>query len=139
MRFSANTASTRATAGKTVMYGGIDEEDAWKMVTLNPAKLLRVDDRVGSVKSGKDADLVLWSDNPLSVYAKAEKTWVDGVKYYDIEEDRKMREWVRQERARILSKIQADKKPGTGGGDRPAGQRPRGHDHYHCDSMEDEG
>lgn len=126
-------------AGKTVMYGGIGEEDAWKMVTLNPAKLLRVDDRVGSVKAGKDADLVLWNDNPLSVYAKAEKTWVDGVKYYDLEEDRKMREWVRQERARILSKIQADKKPGAGGGERPGGQRPREHDHYHCDSMEDEG
>ncbi len=122
-------------AGKTVMYGGVSEEDAWKMVTLNPAKLLRVDDRVGSVKAGKDADLVLWSDNPLSVYAKAEKTWVDGIQYFDREEDKKQQEWVRKERARILSKMQADKKPG-GGGDRPA-ERPR--EHYHCDSMEDEG
>ncbi|MBK9338084.1 MAG: amidohydrolase family protein [Lewinellaceae bacterium] len=122
-------------AGKTVMYGGVSEEDAWKMVTLNPAKLLRVDDRVGSVKAGKDADLVLWNDNPLSVYARAEKTWVDGIQYFDREEDKKRQEWVRKERARILSKMQADKKPG-GGGERPA-QRPR--EHYHCDSMEDEG
>lgn len=128
-------------AGKVVMYGNVSEEEAWKMVTLNPAKLLRVDDRVGSVKAGKDADLVLWSNNPLSVYAKAEKTWVDGVKYYDLEEDQKLREWVRQERARLLSKIQADKKPGggSGGGERP-GQRPREHNHhYHCDTLDDEG
>lgn len=123
-------------AAKTVMYGGVSEEDAWKMVTLNPAKMLRVDDRVGSVKPGKDADLVLWSDNPLAVYAKAEKTWVDGLQYFDRSEDVKMQEWVRQERARIISKMQAEKKPAGGGGDRPA-QRPR--EHYHCDSMEDEG
>ncbi|MFN0013621.1 MAG: amidohydrolase family protein [Saprospiraceae bacterium] len=123
-------------AGKTVMYGGVPEEEAWKMVTLNPAKLLRVDDRVGSVKTGKDADLVLWSENPLSVYAKAEKTWVDGLKYFDRESDLKQREWVRLERARIISKMQTEKKSGSGGGERTA-QRPR--EHYHCDSAEDEG
>ncbi|WP_438829873.1 amidohydrolase family protein [Aquimarina agarivorans] len=60
-------------AAKSVKYGGVSEEDAWKFVTLNPAKLLHIDDRVGSIKVGKDADLVLWTDNPLSVYAKAEK------------------------------------------------------------------
>ncbi|MGJ8664517.1 MAG: amidohydrolase family protein, partial [Marinicella sp.] len=70
-------------AAKTVKYGGLSEQDAWKMVTLNPAKLLHLDDRMGSIKAGKDADLVLWSDNPLSIYAKAEKTMVDGVVYYD--------------------------------------------------------
>jgi len=123
-------------AAKAVMYGGVSEEDAWKMVTLNPAKMLHVDDRVGSVKVGKDADLVLWSDNPLSVYAKAEKTWVDGLRYFDRDEDAKLREWVRLERARIISKMQSEKKPASGGGDRPA-QRPR--EHYHCDSVEDEG
>ncbi|MEQ1745112.1 MAG: amidohydrolase family protein [Saprospiraceae bacterium] len=123
-------------AGKTVMYGSVPEEEAWKMVTLNPARLLRVDDRVGSVKAGKDADLVLWNDNPLSVYAKAEKTWVDGVKYFDREHDLKQREWVRQERARIIAKMQAEKKPGSGSGER-TGPRPR--EHYHCDSVEDEG
>ncbi len=122
-------------AAKTVLYGGVKEEDAWKMVTLNPAKLLHVDDRTGSVKAGKDADLVLWSDNPLSIYAKAEKTWVDGVKYFDREEDGKMQEWVRKERARIVAKMQAAKKPGEGG-ERP-GRGPR--QHYHCDSEEDEG
>ena len=51
-------------AAKAVKYGGLSEEEAWKYVTLNPAKLLHIDDRVGSLKEGKDADLVLWSDNP---------------------------------------------------------------------------
>jgi len=57
-------------AAKSVKYGGMSEENAWKMVTLNPAKALHVSDRVGSIKAGKDADLVLWSDNPLSIYAR---------------------------------------------------------------------
>lgn len=62
-------------AAKSIKYAGMNEEDALKMVTLNPAKLLHVDDRVGSIKEGKDADIVLWSDNPLSIYAIAEKQW----------------------------------------------------------------
>ncbi len=53
-------------------YGGLSEENVWKMVTLNPAKLLHLDDRMGSVKVGKDADIVLWTDHPLSVYAQVE-------------------------------------------------------------------
>lgn len=121
-------------AGKVVEYGGISEEDAWKMVTLNPAKLLRVDDRVGSIKTGKDADLVLWDNNPLSVYANALTTWVDGIPYYDRKEDEKRREAVRTERARLIQRILAEGKGGPGG-ERPAG--PKGH--YHCDSDEDEG
>lgn len=60
-------------AAKSVKYGGVSEEDALKFVTLNPAKLLHIDDKVGSIKIGKDADLVLWTDHPLSIYAKAEK------------------------------------------------------------------
>ena len=78
-------------AGKTIKYGGISEEEAWKMVTLNPAKLLHLDDRVGSVKVGKDADVVLWSGNPLSVYSKAEKTIIEGATYFDIKRDAMMR------------------------------------------------
>ena len=121
-------------AAKSVLYGGMKEQDAWKMVTINPAKLLRVDDRVGSIKEGKDADLVLWNDNPLSIYAKAEKTWVDGVRYFDREEDAKMQEWVRKERARIIQKILESPK-GNEGRERPG--RPK--KHYDCESDEDEG
>ena len=60
-------------AAKAVKYGGTSEEDAWKMVTLNPAKLLHIDDKVGSIKVGKNADLVLWSAHPLSIYATSRK------------------------------------------------------------------
>src|SRR5207253_1790866 len=79
-------------AGKTVKYGGVSEEDALKMVTLNPAKLLHLDNHQGSIKVGKDADLVLWSDNPLSIYAKALQTYIDGICYFDRERDLKLRE-----------------------------------------------
>jgi imidazolonepropionase-like amidohydrolase len=121
-------------AAKSVMYAGMKEEDAWKMVTLNPAKLLHVDDRVGSVKVGKEADLVLWNNNPLSIYARAEKTWVDGALYFDRDFDRQLQDEVQRERARLIQKLQTEKKGGEGG------ERPRGpKQHYHCDSDEDEG
>ena len=62
-------------AAKTVKYGGVSEEDALKMITLNPAKLMKIDNRVGSIALGKDADLVLWSGHPLSIYSKPIKTF----------------------------------------------------------------
>jgi imidazolonepropionase-like amidohydrolase len=121
-------------AAKSVMYAGMNEADAWNMVTINPAKLLRVDNRTGSIKVGKDADVVLWTTNPLSVYAKAEMTWVDGIKFFDRAADAIERDNVRLERARILQKLINAKKGGEGG-ERPTA--PKGH--YHCDSDEDEG
>ncbi|MFN4080273.1 MAG: amidohydrolase family protein [Saprospiraceae bacterium] len=121
-------------AAKAVMYGGMSEEEAWKTVTLNPAKLLRVDDRIGSVKVGKDADLALWNDRPLSIYARVEKTWVDGYLYYDAERDRQTRREIQAERARIIQKMLEQGK-GQPGNNRPAGPR---HE-YHCDHLDDEG
>jgi imidazolonepropionase-like amidohydrolase len=121
-------------AAKSVMYAGMKEEEAWKMVTIHPAKLLHVDQQTGSIKTGKDADVVLWNENPLSVYAKAEKTWVDGILFFDRQEDAKMQEWVRKERARLIQKIQSAKKGGEGG-EKPSAPK----QHYHCDSEEDEG
>jgi imidazolonepropionase-like amidohydrolase len=100
-------------AAKSVKYGGMSEEDAFKMVTLNPAKALHVADRVGSIKEGKDADLVLWSDNPLSIYARAEKTIVDGVVYYDIDHDAQMRKYIATERNRLIQKMVAEKRSGS--------------------------
>ncbi|RYF92095.1 MAG: amidohydrolase, partial [Chitinophagaceae bacterium] len=84
-------------AAKVVKYSGISEEEAFKMVTLNPAKMLHIDDKVGSIKTGKDADLVLWSDNPLSIYAKAEKTIVDGAVYFDRDKDLEIRKQIAAE------------------------------------------
>lgn len=99
-------------AAKSVKYGGMSEEDALKMVTLNPAKMLHIDNRVGSIKVGKDADLVLWSDNPLSIYAKAEKTIVDGIVYFDRDKDKTMRQELVKERSRLIQKMLNEKKSG---------------------------
>jgi cytosine/adenosine deaminase-related metal-dependent hydrolase len=99
-------------AAKTVKYGNVAPEDALKMCTLNPAIMLHVADRVGSIKVGKDADVVLWTDNPLSVYAKADKTIVDGIVYYDINKDAVMRGQVVKERNRIIQKMIGEKKKG---------------------------
>jgi len=92
-------------AAKSIRYGGMGEEDALKMVTLNPAKLLHLDDRMGSIKAGKDADIVLWSDHPLSVYSKALMTLVDGRVYFDRAEDLVRREQISAERNRLIQKI----------------------------------
>ena len=100
-------------AAKSVKYGGMSEEEAFKMVTLNPAKMLHVDDRVGSIKVGKDADLVLWTDNPLSIYAKPVKTIVDGIVYYDLDRDMILREKIKNERNRIIQKMAGEKRAGT--------------------------
>ncbi len=99
-------------AAKSIKYGGMSEEDALKMVTLNPAKMLHVDQKVGSVKVGKDADLVLWSDNPLSIYAKAEKTMVDGIVYFDRVADTEMRKQQIAERSRLIQKMNGEKRAG---------------------------
>jgi imidazolonepropionase-like amidohydrolase len=122
-------------AGKAVRFGGLSEEEALKFVTLNPAKLLRVDEYTGSLKVGKDADVVLWSDDPLSVYAKAEMTFVDGIKFFDRREDLERREEVGKERNRLIQKMLAVKK-GGGPTQRPSSRRGQ---LYHCDSVEDEG
>ncbi|MFM2206956.1 MAG: hypothetical protein RL213_931 [Bacteroidota bacterium] len=99
-------------AAKAVKYGGVSEEEAWKFVTLNPAKMLRIEERTGSIKTGKDADLVLWSDNPLSIRAKALQTYVDGVLYFDREQDMALREEVKNERGRLILKMNEVKTKG---------------------------
>ncbi|MCW3083424.1 MAG: amidohydrolase [Bacteroidetes bacterium] len=120
-------------AAKTVKYGGMTEEEALKMVTLNPAKLLHIDKWVGSIKVGKDADVVLWSDNPLSIYAKVEKTIIDGHIYYDRDQDEKMRIEIQKERARIIQKMIDEKKAGA------ATQKPvlKKQKLFGCDSMQE--
>jgi imidazolonepropionase-like amidohydrolase len=100
-------------AAKSVKYGGMSEDDAWKMVTINPAKALHVSDRTGSIKVGKDADLVLWSDNPLSIYAKPLTDIIDGTIYYDVERDMMLRKHISEERNRLIQKMLAEKKSGA--------------------------
>ncbi len=105
-------------AGKIVRYGGVSEIEALKMVTLNPAVALHVADKVGSIKAGKDADIVIWSNNPLSIYAKSEKTIVDGIVYWDREKDLDQRKKIQAERFRLTQKMIGEKK--SGGAVRPA-------------------
>jgi imidazolonepropionase-like amidohydrolase len=70
-------------AGKMVRYGGATEEEALRMITLNPAWIIGVDDRVGSIDTGKDADVVIWDMDPLSTYARVEKVYIDGGLFFD--------------------------------------------------------
>lgn len=92
-------------AAKAVKYGGVDEVEALKFVTLNAAKQLAIDRWVGTLEAGKDADFVIWNGHPLSTYTKCEQTWIDGRKYFDIDEDLQMRIGVEKERARLIQKL----------------------------------
>ena len=96
-------------AAKLVKYGGISQEEAWKTVTLNPAKMLHIDQYVGSLRKNKDADIVIWSDNPLSMYAIVEQTYVDGRCYFSLDKDEKHREYISKEKNRLLNKLVKNK------------------------------
>ncbi|MBT6935052.1 MAG: amidohydrolase, partial [Cryomorphaceae bacterium] len=89
-------------AAKAVKYGGISEEEAWKFVTLNPAKLLHLDDKVGSLKVGKDADIVIWSGHPMSLYTKVEQTYIEGGLYFDQEEHKNKIEEIQKEKTDLI-------------------------------------
>ena len=98
-------------AAKLVKYGGMTSEDALKLVTINPAIQLGIDDRVGSVEVGKDADLAIWSGNPLSYTSRCERTFVDGRELFSIERDDELRAEANRERQRIIQKILSKSKP----------------------------
>ena len=117
-------------AAKAVKYGGTTEEEAWKMVTLNPAKLLHLDERMGSLKKGKDADIVIWSDNPLSIYAKVDQTYIDGICLFDQNRDIELRKRNLKERMRIIRKMLKDK---SNDKQKPKKEKDK---HYHCDTLE---
>lgn len=118
-------------AAKTVKYGGMSEEEAWKMVTINPAKLLHLDDRTGSVKVGKDADLVLWSGHPMSIYTQAEQTMIEGVTYFDLEKDKQQRAAIKKERNDLVKMMLNEKSDGK---NTQAPKQSVKRD-FHCDSL----
>ncbi|NQY66484.1 MAG: amidohydrolase family protein [Flavobacteriales bacterium] len=92
-------------AAKVYMYGGLTQEESLNMITINPAKLLHLDNRIGSIVKGKDADLVIWDGNPLSIYSTVLKTFIDGKCYYDKEDDVVRQEEIQKERTRIINKM----------------------------------
>jgi adenine deaminase len=110
------------------------EEEAWKLVTLNPAKILHLDQRMGSVKAGKDADLVLWTANPLSIEARSAMTIIEGVIYYEeaLQEDKLTN--IQKERNRILSLMLASNELG----EPSKTPQKKTKKHFHCDTLGEE-
>ena len=102
-------------AAKMIRYGGLTEEEALKLVTLNPAMQLGIDNRVGTIDVGKDADVVVWSAHPLSVYAHVEQTFVDGELLFDRQADIARRAQLDAER-KSLEAAEPNKPPAQGGG-----------------------
>jgi len=92
-------------AAKAVRYGGVDPAEALKFVTINPARQLAIDDRVGSIEVGKDADFVIWSGSPLSTLSRCEQTWIDGRQMFSLESDAALRQVTQAERQRLIQKI----------------------------------
>src|SRR5206468_6781169 len=91
-------------AGKSTKYGGMPAEDAIKLVTINPAKQLHIDAKVGSLEVGKDADFVIWNGDPLSNYSTVKQTWIDGRKYFDRAEDIETRKAFAGQREALVQK-----------------------------------
>jgi imidazolonepropionase-like amidohydrolase len=105
-------------AAKTIKWGGLTQDEAFAMVTINPAKQLRIDNKVGSLEVGKDADVVVWSAHPLSSYAVADRVYIDGILYHDREADARRITELEKEKATLRGTATA---PGGGGG----GQEPQ--------------
>jgi imidazolonepropionase-like amidohydrolase len=112
-------------AGK-LLRSGVNEIDALSTVTNQAAKAVAIDGRVGSLEAGKDADFVVWNGNPLSQFTKAEQTWVDGRRYFSLEEDRQLREEVARQRAQLIQAVlaAAPGEPGAGAGGPARGRGP---------------
>jgi imidazolonepropionase-like amidohydrolase len=90
-------------AAKSVRWGDLNDDQAFALVTLNPAKQLGIDSRVGSLEVGKDADVVVWSHHPLSTYAIVERTYIDGKVYYDRVQDLARVEQAEKQRAEMAA------------------------------------
>jgi len=100
-------------AGK-LLRTGLTEEQALSTVTNQAAMAMAIDDRVGSLEEGKDGDFVVWNGNPLSQFTRAEQTWVDGRRYFSLEEDAALREQIDRERTQLIQAILAVESNGSG-------------------------
>ena len=121
-------------AAKSIRYGGVSEEDALKFVTINAAKQMAIDQRLGSIEVGKDADVVVWNGNPLSNMSRVERTFVDGRQYFARDVDQQLRK--RDAELRAFLEQEAIHAIGQGAASTPAGRAPRRE--YHCDTADDE-
>lgn len=88
-----------------MVRAGMSPEDAMSLITSTTAKLLGIDHRVGSLEPGKDGDFVIWSGDPLSTRTRAEQTWIEGRKYFDMEEDRELQQRIAREREMLIQRV----------------------------------
>jgi imidazolonepropionase-like amidohydrolase len=105
-------------AAKAMRYGGATETEALAMVTLNPAKQLGIENRVGSIDVGKDADLVIYDKYPLSDYAKVQKVLIDGTVYFDRDKEVSGMAAKMAEKEKLVDKLKQQQPQGTGRGGR---------------------
>ena len=137
-------------AAKSMKWGGVSPEDALKLVTINAAKQLRIEAKTGSLEAGKDADFVIWSGHPLSNYAHAKQTWIDGRKYFDRAEEAEAQKTYTAQREALVQKAlgervkemgkpkedekkkDEEKKPSEKEGDPTIELYGHGGDHYSC-------
>jgi len=112
-------------AAKVMKYGGLGETEALAMITINAARQLGIDQRVGSLEPGKDADLVMFDRHPLSNYAKVQKVLIDGQLYFDRDNDASARAAREKRRQELLEKQKAQQKKSPGERKGPAERRPQ--------------
>lgn len=111
-------------AAKAMRYGGLTEEQALKLVTINPAIQLGIQERVGSLEVGKDADLAIWNGHPLSVYARVDTTFIEGEVFFDRQQELAGRAALQKERAQ-LEQAEPNRPPARGASPQaPRGRRP---------------
>ena len=111
-------------AAKSIKWGGLTEDEALALVTINPARQLRVESRVGSLEVGKDADVVVWNHHPLSSYAIVDRVYIDGQKYYDRQDDRKRLTELAREKESLVNAERSERRTPTPTTE-PAPQQPR--------------
>ena len=125
-------------AAKAIQYGGLDPNEALKLVTINPAKQLQIDKYVGSLEPKKDADFVIWNGEPLSVYSQVEETWIDGIRYYSKKENELLEQRDSDLRKNIIQKILSTPTKISSGSSKN-NKSPKYDTGYNCDSVDDTG
>ena len=126
-------------AAKAIKYGGLSPTEALALVTINPARQLGIEKRVGSLEAGKDADFAIWNGDPLSYFSRCEQTWIEGARQWSRDEDAAAREVAESERVRLVQRVLID----AGGG--RAGAEDHGENDHHsagecgCDDVHDHG
>ncbi|HYG11128.1 MAG TPA: amidohydrolase family protein [Pyrinomonadaceae bacterium] len=122
-------------AAKMMKYGDLTEEEALRLITINPAIQLGIQDRVGSIDVGKDADLAIWTAHPFSVYSRVETTFIDGDIFFDRQQDLARRPELQREREELM-RAEVNRPPAEGGAQQPGAPRRRPTNHHDHDDVD---